>query len=225
MKQVLSILFATVFFACNNSKNEKTDADKSQQPATNTPAENTTSTTPPPAAGSAAVIYTVDGVEISNYASILVTKDKDINQADAPYLCMLTSNAATHNNEYLTVNFLMNTKPGTYPVTGTSLQRGKDDKSEMYGSMLGGKPKLTEYKVTITECKDLGSNNMGGHRWSISGTWEGFVIKATPMMLIDNKNNHPAEVKLGKGTFTNLTFDDNWEEMMEKAMDQMKKND
>ena len=223
MKRFLSVLVMASLFACNNAKKDKPAGDDPNQPVSATPAENkTTATTTGPASGTANLTYRVAGTEISNYASILVTKDKDIKQADAPYLCMLTSNAAAHNNEYLTVNFLLNTKPGTYPVIGTSLQRGKDDKSEMYGSMLGGKPKITEYKVTITECKDLGSNNMGGHKWSISGYWDGFVIKATPMMLIDNKNNHPAEVKLGKGTFTNLTFDDNWEEMMEKAMDQMK---
>ena len=223
MKRFLAIPAMVSLFACNNSNKDNPAGDDPNQPASATPAENkTTATTTGPASGTANLTYRVAGTEISNYASILVTKDKDIKQADAPYLCMLTSNAAAHNNEYLTVNFLLNTKPGTYPVIGTSLQRGKDDKSEMYGSMLGGKPKITEYKVTITECKDLGSNNMGGHKWSISGYWDGFVIKATPMMLIDNKNNHPAEVKLGKGTFTNLTFDDNWEEMMEKAMDQMK---
>lgn len=43
------------------------------------------------------------------------------------------------------------------------------------------------------------------------------------IMLIDKTKNHPKEIKIEKGSFSNLTFDDNWEEMMNKAMDQMKK--
>jgi len=221
MKKLLILCTAGYLFGCNNSK--KDPAPEKNEPGTSTEAPTTTTTGP--AAGEAAVIYTVDGATVNNSASVLVTKDKDIKQANAPYLCMLTSNAAAHNNEYLTVNFLLDTKPGTYPMVGNSLQRGKSPNDEMYGSILGGKPKLTDHKVTITECKDLGDNKMGGHKWSISGSWEEIIIKATPIMLMDKTKNHPAEVKLGKGSFTNLTFDDNWEEMMEKAMDQMKKKD
>ena len=94
----------------------------------------------------------------------------------------------------------------------------------MYGGLLGGKPKLTENKVTLTECKDLGSNNMGGHKWSISGTCEEVVIPANTIMLMNKSKNHPKEVKIQKISFTNLSFDDNWQEMMEKAMNKMKKN-
>jgi hypothetical protein len=39
----------------------------------------------------------------------------------------------------------------------------------------------------------------------------------------DKTKSHPKELKIEKGSFSNLTFDDNWEEMMQKAMDQMKK--
>ncbi len=161
--------------------------------------------------------YSVEGTEIKNSASVLVRKDKDKLKADAPYLCMLTSNGAKNNNEYITVNFLLDTKPGTYPVVGASLNRGKDDNSEMYGSILGGKPKITNYNLVLTECKDLGSNNLGGHKWSISGYWEEITIPAMGIMLMDKSKNHPKEIKLGKGTFTNLTFDDNYDEMLEKA--------
>jgi hypothetical protein len=99
---------------------------------------------------------------------------------------------------------------------GASLNRGKDANTEMYGGLLGGKPKITKYNVTLTDCKDLGSNNMCGHKWSISGYWDEMVIEAPGIALMDKTRNHPKEIKLGKGSFTNLSFDDNWEEMMKK---------
>lgn len=222
MKKAL-IIFCTAFlFACKGGKNENKPAPENNGAATTTAGE-----TPPPAAGttsSSQVAYTVDGVEIRNSASLLVTKDKDKLQAGLPYLCMLTSNAAQNNNEYLTLNFLLDTKPGTYPVVGSSLTRGKSPNDEMYGGLLGGKPKLTEYKVNITECKDLGDNGQGGHKWSISGNWEELTIKAPGMMLLNPEKKHPKEIKVSKGRFNNLTFDDNWQEMLEKGMKQLKKN-
>ena len=221
MKKLLFLNVAFALFSCNNSK-------KDPGTGTNDSGNNTdvqTPVTPAPAttgAGEAGVVYTADGVEIKHSASILVTKDKGGLQADAPFLCMLTSNAAAHNNEYVSVNFLLDTKPGTYPVVGCSFQRGKSPNDEMYGGLLGGKPKITEYKVTITECKDLGSNNLGGHKWSISGYWDEISIKAMPIMLMDDTKKHPAEVKLGKGSFSNLAFDDNWDEMLEEGLKKMK---
>lgn len=216
MKHVIFFSALLLLLSCNNDK-------KNDAPAAGNTTDGNTSGTPAsndykPITN---ITYTTDGVEINNSASILVSKDKDNLKADAPFLCMITSNAAKNNNEYLTLNFLLATKPGTYPVVGVSFQRGKDNNAEMYGGILGGKPKLTEYKVILTECKDLGSNNMGGHKWSISGTWEGIVVKATPVMLMDKTKNHPAEVKLEKGSFTNLSFDDNWEEMMEQGLKKM----
>lgn len=217
MKKAILFTILVGLFACNNSKKEPVPSTENN--STNDQPENIQA--PPPApTESAGVTYTVDGTEIKNYASILVSKDKDNLQAGAPFVCMLTSNAAANNNEYLTLNFLLDTKPGTYPVVGTSFQRGKDPNNEMYGGLLGGKSKLTEYKVTITECKDLGSNNMGGHKWSISGTCEEVAVKAMGIMLMDKSKNHPAEIKINKISFSNLSFDDNWEEMMDK----MKKN-
>lgn len=224
MKKISVSLLTILLFACNSSRKDKPAGDNPQPPVTNE-TSTTTTTASRPAAGSASVSFSVEGVNVTNYASVLVTKDKDKLQPGAPYICMITSNAAANNNEYLTLNFLMDTKPGTYPVAGSSFQRGKDPNNEMYGGLLGGKPKLTEYKVTITECKDLGSNNMGGHKWSISGTCEEVLIKATRIMLMDKTKKHPEEIKLQKISFANLSFDDNWEEMMEKAMDQMKKKD
>lgn len=221
MKHLFYTIAVCALFACNNSTKK---AEVETEKTTNETTAPVTATTEPqaPSPGSPSVTYIADGTEITNYASILVSKDKDKLQPGTPYLCMLTSNAARNNNEYLSVNFLLDTKPGTYPVTGYSFQRGTGDNGEMYGSLLGGKPKLTDYKVVITECKDLGANGSGGHKWSISGYWDEIIIKATPLMLMDKEKNHPAEVKLGKGTFSNLTFDDNWDEMMEKVMEKMK---
>jgi hypothetical protein len=216
----LFFLVTILLFACNNEK-KTTPADNDKivngEPLA-PPVENTTADYTP----TTNLTYSADGAEIKHTASILVSKDKDKLKAGAPFLCMLTSNAAKNNNEYLTVNFLLDTKPGTYPVVGMSLNRGKDDKTEMYGGLLGGKPTLTNYNVTLTECKDLGSNNMGGHKWSISGYWEEMPVNAMRAMLLDKTKNHPASVKLGKGIFTNLTFDDNWEEMLQEGMKKLK---
>jgi hypothetical protein len=215
MKKLIIFSMAVFIISCNNDKKTaQSVSDKienGEPPAL--PLEKTSEEYTP----TTNLTYSVEGTEIKNAASVLVSKDKDKLKADAPYLCMLTSNAAKNNNEYITVNFLLDTKPGTYPVVGASLNRGKDDNTEMYGSILGGKPKITNYNVTLTECKDLGSNNLGGHKWSISGYWEEMTIPAMGIMLIDKSKNHPKEIKLGKGTFTNLTFDDNWDEMLEKA--------
>lgn len=223
MKKIAFPFILLLAVACNNAKKEPA--------GTTTNPENTGTTTAPsatttaPTAGNANVTYTVDGKEISHYASLLVSKDKDKLQSGAPYLCILTSNSAKNNNESLTLNFLLDTKTGTYPVVGTSFMRGPSSNSEMYGGILGGKPKLTEYKVTLTECKDLGSNNTGGHKWSISGTCEGVVIKAPGMMLMDKTKNHPEEIKLEKISFANLIFDDNWDEMFEQGMKKLQKKD
>jgi hypothetical protein len=217
MKKIFLISTAIFIFACNNEKKPASPTNetiiKNGEPKTDAAPPPSTDYTP-----TYNLTYTVEGTEIKNGASLLVQKDKDKLKPGIPYLCLLTSNAAKNNNEYLTVSFLLDTKPGTYPVVGMSLNRGKDDNNEMYGGLLGGKPKLTNYNVTITECKDLGTNNMGGHKWSISGSWEEMAIAAMQMMLMDKTKNHPKEIKLGKGTFANLTFDDNWDEMMEKMM-------
>jgi len=215
MKKLFILPLAIFILSCNNNKKAEpsvTEKIEKNDPAA-PPAEKMNAAETP----ATNLTYTVEGTEIKNSASVLVSKDKDKLKADAPFLCMLTSNGAKNNNEYITVNFLMDTKPGIYPVVGASLNRGKDDNTEMYGGILGGKPKITNYNVTLTECKDLGSNNLGGHKWSISGSWEEMTIPAMGIMLIDKTKNHPKEVKLGKGTFTNLTFDDNWDEMLEKA--------
>lgn len=224
MKRILTVLSVASLFACNNSKKEPKPADENNNSNVQQPADNSTPTTTTTPSGGSSVTYSVDGTEINNYASILVSKDKDNLQAGTPLLCMLNSNSAKNNNEYLTLNFIFDTKPGTYPVVGYSFQRGNSPDNEMYGGLLGGKPKLTDYKVTITECKDMGDNGLGGHKWRISGTCEDISIKAMGIMLMDKSKNHPAEIKINKISFSNLSFDDNWEEMLEEGMKKIKGN-
>ncbi len=217
MKSILVSLTVLFALACNNSQKEPDAANEKQTE----PVSSTVPSLSDPAPGGPSVVYHADGVEIKHYASVLVTTDKGENKSELPYLCMLTSNAAANNNEYLGINFLLDKKPGTYPVTGYSFQRGKDTQAEMYGNVLGGN-KATDFTVTITECKDLGENGTGGHKWSISGTWQDMTIKATPIMLLDKTQNHPAEVKISNGTFSNLQFDDNWDKMLEEGLKKMK---
>ena len=137
---------------------------------------------------------------------------------------MITSSSGP-NNEGFILRFVFDTKPGVYPLTRQNFNRGKDDTTEQYGGLLGGEEKIYAGKVTLAECKDLGSNNMGGNKWSISGSVENLTIPAMGLMLMDETKKHPKEIKIDKISFTGLSFDDNWEEMMEKAMDMMKKKD
>ena len=215
---IASVVLITTIYACSNSKNDTGKAaDNSKVESVDTEGSTATEQTVSTNSGPG-ISFTIENTQIQNYASILVTKDKKKLQSNAPYLCVLTSNAAKNNNEYLTINFLLDTKPGTYPIVGSSLQRGTSPNDEMYGGMLGGEVKMTEYKVNITECKDLGDNGSGGHKRSISGTCDLVVIKAASVVLLDKSKKHPEEVKIEKITFHDLSFDDNWEEMMNKTM-------
>ena len=221
MKKILILSLAVVFFACkSNKKQDKPAVDTPQQTGTTTnPTDNIT---PPPAADNRGATIMLDGKELKLGGSLLVNKDKKKLQPGADYLCMLTASGGS-NNESLTLNFLLDTKPGAYPVVGRSFQRGPSDNGELYGGIMGGEEKIYDSKVTLTECKDLGSNNMGGHKWSISGTFETIVIPAMGVMLMDKSKNHPKDITIQKGSFSNLTFDDNAEELLEKALEQMKK--
>jgi len=202
MKKLLILSLALAFFACKSNK-------KNENPAVDIPQQTGTT-------------ITIDGNEMKMGGSLLVNKDKKKLQPGADYFCMLTASGGS-NNESLILNFLLDTKPGTYPVVGRSFQRGPSDKGELYGGIMGGEEKIYESKVTLTECIDLGSNNMGGHKWSISGTFENIVIPAMGVMLMDKSKNHPKDITIQKGSFSNLTFDDNAEELLEKALEQMKK--
>jgi hypothetical protein len=221
MKKIFFLLATASLFACNDSKkNPTTDGPVPGIPGHNT---NSTPSTADIPSASTNTKFIVDGKEIELKASLLVQKDKKQLKPGNDYLVVMTTSGGP-NKESLILNFLIDLKPGTYPVVGRSFIRGDDDKSEMYGGILGGDEKLTDYNVNVTECKDLGSNNLGGHKWSISGTFDEMTIPAMGIMLMDKTKNHPAEIKIGKGSFNNIIFDDNWEEMFKKGMEMLKKN-
>ncbi len=219
-KLFLSVTASVLLFACNNSKNENSTTGNERvksaatdQTATNKPESMATVSTP--------TKIVVEGKEINLGGSLLVQKDKYKLRPGNDYMVLLTAPSSA-GHEIFVLNFLMALKTGTYPIVGMSYNRGQSPHNEMYGGILGGEPKLTNYKVNITECKDLGSNNMGGHRWSISGEFSELTIAAMGIMLMDKTKNHPKEIKIEKGSFSNLTFDDNWEEMLKGATAKMK---
>lgn len=218
MKKTIIAFAAITLLACNNSK--KDPAPESNNQATDAPP--TTTTAPAPASVSTNSVITVEGKDFNLNGSVLVDKDKKKLLAGAPYRGMITSSSGPDNEGYI-LRFVFDTKPGAYPVTGISFGRGKDDNAQQFGGLLGGEEKIYDSKVTLTECKDLGDNGAGGHKWSISGTVENVTIPALGIMLLDKEKNHPKEIKIDKLSFTGLTFDDNAEEMLEKAMEMLKK--
>ena len=167
-----------------------------------------------PLAGS--VHFMVDGKDISGQGSLLVRKDEKKISPGNDYKVIMTLN--NPNGETLVLNWLMALKPGVYPVVGMSYGRGKGDSAQQFGGILGGETRITDYKVNLTDVKDLGSNNMDGHRWSVSGNFENVTIPAMKIMLYDKSRKHPEEIKIENIRFTNLRFDDNFDEMMDKIM-------
>lgn len=219
MKKLLILSLAAFLFACKSEKKTTpADTDKiinGEPPAP--PVETTTAYTP-----TTNTDLMVEGKEIKLSSSILVDKDKNKLKADAPYRAMITTSSGP-DNEGLILRFVFDTKPGAYPLTGFSYGRGKGDAGQQFGGLLGGQEKLYSNNVTLTEVKDLGENGAGGHRWSITGTIENLTIPAMGIMLFDKEKNHPKEIKLDKISFSGLSFDDNTEEMLQKAMDEMNK--
>lgn len=221
MKKLIVISLAVLVLACNNKKSETAPDAGGNPSATNTetsPAEDVTINT-----GS----YTnfsinVEGKEIKLSGSILVDKDPKKLKAGAPYRAMITTSSGP-NNEGMILGFVFDTKPGTYPVTGRSFNRGKNDASEQYGGLMGGEQKIYDGEVVLTSCEDLGDNGAGGHRWKIAGTIENLTIPALGLMLLDDTKKHPKEVKIEKISFSDMTFDDNAEEMLKKALDELDK--
>jgi hypothetical protein len=219
MKKLFIISLSAFLLACKGGKKENNPADN---PA---PAEQTSSTTtdtPPPSTDT----YTnttvmVEGKELKLSSSILVDKDKKNLKAGAPYRGMITTSTGP-DNEGLILRFVFDTKPGAYPLTGMSYGRGKDDNGQQFGGLMGGEEKIYGPMVNLTECKDMGDNGAGGHKWNIAGTIENLTIPAMGLMLVDKEKNHPKEVKIDKISFTGITFDDNAEEMLQKAMEQLK---
>lgn len=223
MKKIILVFLAGFLFSCNNSKKEDKPADT---PATNTTAPADNNTAAPSATTSDSYSNTtivVEGKELKLSGSILVDKDKKNLKAGAPFRGMITTSSGP-DNEGAILRFVFDTKPGVYPLTGMSYGRGTGDKGEQFGGLLGGEEKVYPTNVTLTECKDLGDNGNGGHKWSISGTVENLTIPAMGLMLMDKEKNHPKEIKIDKISFSGLSFDDNAEEMLQKAMEMMKKN-
>ena len=217
MRKLVFILMLGVLFSCKDNKKE----DKAPA-ATNEP--TTTTNNPPPSSYTPSTnsVITVEGKDINLSGSILVDKDPKKLQAGAPYRGMITSSSGPDNEGYV-LRFVFDTKPGVYPVTGISYGRGKDDKAQQFGGLLGGEEKIYDSKVNLTECTDLGDNGAGGHKWKISGSVENVTIPALSLMLIDKTANHPKEIKVDKITFNGITFDDNAEEMLKKAMEMLEK--
>lgn len=220
MKKLFIISLSAFLFSCKSGKKEDKPADNT------TPAEQTTVTAPTdaptPASSYSNTTLMVEGKELKLSGSILVDKDKKNLKAGAPYRGMITTSSGP-DNEGLILRFVFDTKPGTYPLTGMSYGRGKGDKGEQYGGLLGGEEKIYGQNVTLTECKDMGENGAGGHKWKISGTIENLTIPAMGLMMMDKEKNHPKEIKIDKISFTDISFDDNAEEMLQKALEQMDK--
>jgi hypothetical protein len=222
MKTYLLVLATLLLAACNNSKkgNETETKDNTINSKTEPPNTVTDNGTAKP---TQSVSINIEGKENTMSGSVLVAKDKEKLKAGYDYMAMITG-SDNSNHESLTLNFIFALKPGQYPVVGSSFLRGEGEKAEVYGGLLGGKPKITEYTVNLTDIKDLGSNNLGGHKWSISGTFDRIVIPAMAIMTMDASKHHPKEVVIEKGSFSNLMFDDNWEDIMNKAFDKMHKD-
>lgn len=211
MRSLFFIAAVTLLVACNNSKTEKAGAS-ADTTTTVQPADHSSEA---PAVGTAVVSYSVADTARTFAGSVLVEKDKSNVSPGNNMLAVVT--ASSSDGESFVLNFAFTPKPGIYPVVGLSLAKG----SHVFGGILGGEPKLTDYKVNLTQCQDLGSNNAGGHKWRISGNVDGEVtINAMGIMKMDN--THPDDVKVNKISFTNLTFDDNWEQLLEEGMKKLK---
>lgn len=223
MKKLLLALPFLVLLSCGQSKKENTGGNVDGGNGNTGSIDQKTTTQTEPAVTSSNTSFVVEGKEVKTSGSLMVTKDKKNIKPGVDYLVMLTASGSGENTESLTLNFLIGLQAGTYPIVGWSFNRGPSEGGELYGKLLGGAPAPTKYSVTISECRDLGDNGMGGHKWSISGTVDEVVIPAMGIMLLDKTKNHPKEIKLEKISFTNLTFDDNWEEMLEKGMEMIKK--
>jgi hypothetical protein len=221
MKKLIIISLSAFLIACENNKKADMSADNAAPPEQT--AGTATATGSPPVSTDSYVNTTVmvEGKEIKISSSILVDIDKKKLKSGAPYRAMITTSSSP-NNEGLILRFVFDTKAGTYPLTGMSFNRGTDDNVEQYGGLFGGEEKILGSTITLTECKDLGDNGAGGHKWSISGIVENLTIPAMESMLLDKEKNHPKEIKLDKISFTGLTFDDNAEEILQKAMGQLK---
>lgn len=213
MNKLMTVALVALLCACNNSKKEK------QTVSSDTTSGNVNTTTPttttPTSSGQGTVSFLLNDTAKTLNGSVLVQEDKEKLSPGNNLLAMVT--ASNDAGESLTVNFLFTPKPGVYPVVGLGLSRT----NEVYGGILGGKPKMTDYKVNLTECTDLGDNGVGGHKWKISGSVDqDMVIDAMSLMKLNK--SHPDNAKVSKYQFSNMTFDDNWEKLMEEGLKKLK---
>jgi hypothetical protein len=217
MRKFFAIALFSFLLACNN-KAEKNETATGTDTTANSDNTTTSSNDNKTTANASNLDVNIDGTDMSLSASALVSKDKKNLQPGAPWFAMITATNGP-NEESLILNFVFDTKPGTYPVVGVGLNKGSGDNGQVFGGLMGGQAKIMPYKVTLTDVKDLGDNKLGGHKWSISGTFEDMIVPANSIMLYDKTKNHPAETVIKGGSFTNITFDDNWEEILEKAFE------
>lgn len=206
-KLFFPIAFIFILSACNNSKKEKQTSSDSTSVNTNPVITDNNTSDPGNNKGNVTCLL-ADTARTLN-GSVLVEIDKDKVSPGNDKIAIVT--ASNDAGESVTLNFVFSLKPGVYPVVGLGITKGE----EVYGGILGGEEKITPYKLTLTECTDLGSNNIGGHKWKISGSVDqDMTIDAMPIMKLSP--GHPDAVKLSKYQFTNLTFDDNMEQILEK---------
>ncbi len=211
---LLPVTLMIIVSSCNNSKKNKetvSNETSSTAPVSNT-TENAGSTS---TSGVGNVTYSIADTARTLDGSVLVQADKKKLSPGNDLMAIIT--ATNSSGESITVNILFGLKPGVYPVVGLGLSKGE----EVYGGILGGEPAITEYKVNLTECTDLGSNNLGGHKWKISGSIAQ-EIKIDAMAIMKMSPGHPDAIKVSKYQFSNLTFDDNWEQILEQGLKTLK---
>ncbi len=214
------VCLAGLMTACSNNANESSknsDSNSiSSSASTKEPAQQEQTN-----ASSAIIHYTVNGKDKSMGASILVQQEKTTVSPGNNLFGMIS--ASERDADAMFVNFMFSLKPGTYPVVGLAFtQKGEDGKGEVYGPLMGGEPKMTAYTVTLTQCEDMGSNGMGGHKWKISGAVDQPEMSIDAPALIKLDKTRPGSITLSKLSFANLTFDDNWTQIMEEGVKKMK---
>ena len=215
MKKVILFFYLGTILACNNSKTDKPATDIPGQPRTSNPPVTTAPATTMHPVSSFHI--KVDGQDLNFSGSVLVTKDKDKLSPGNSFFAMITASADKSKGS-MTLNFVFDLKTGSYPVVGMGYSDHDGENARLFGGIMGGKPHLTPFKVNLTECTDLGSNNLGGHKWRIAGSFDELVIPAMGIMLMDKTKNHPKEIKIERGNFSNLVFDDNWEQLLQEGM-------
>lgn len=217
-KLIIAAIAVPLWFSCNNSpeKNSNTTGTKDTGSLSNTGTKsNTTSNTSTDAVAESSprISFTADGKEMTIRNTILVSKDDKKVSPGNDYIAMMIANSHDSNKISLTLNFAFALQPGSYPIVGYGYQRNVNGKGEMFGGLLGGGTKISPYKVTLTSCEKIRD-----HHWKIAGTIDEIVIPINGLMKLDPKVKHPDEIKISKISFANMEFDDNLDELMEKAL-------